>query len=124
MHKRVSVAAILVVAVSLVWLVPHSAADTARIRAAGSSSDGFRWDPSSRTVSKGDTVVWTNPTGKNHTVTAYGGNWSKNTKISPGEKTSRRFTSRGTFKFRCLVRGHSAISDGRCVGMCGKVVVR
>ena len=124
MGKRVPVAAILVVAVSLVWLIPHSGAATSRIKAAGSASSGFRWDPASKTVNKGDTVVWTNPTGKNHTVTAYGGNWSKNTQIAPGQQTSRRFTSRGTFKFRCLVRGHSAISDGRCVGMCGKVVVR
>ena len=124
MTKRVPIAFVVILGVSLVWLLPHSVAGTSRIKAAGSQSDGFRWNPDSRTIGKGDTIVWSNPTGKNHTVSAYGGNWSKNTQIGPGEKTSQKFQKRGTFKFRCLVRGHSTISDGRCVGMCGKVVVR
>ena len=122
--KRTAIALVVVLAVTVAWLVPQSIAATSRIKAAGSSSSGFRWEPTSRTISKGDTIVWTNPTSKRHTVTAYGGNWSKSTTIDPGEKTSKRFRSSGTFRFRCLVRGHSAINDGRCVGMCGTVVVR
>ena len=124
MTKRISIALVAVLSISLLWLTPGSMAARSRIKAAGSQSDGFRWDPASRSIGKGDRIVWTNPTGKNHTVTAYGGNWSKSTQISPGEKTRKRFRKRGTFRFRCLVSGHSTINDGRCVGMCGQVVVR
>lgn len=123
MHKRAVVIVLVAVAMSLLFAGTPSVADTSRIKAAGSSSSGWRWDPASRSISPGDRIVWKNPTGKRHTVTAYGGGWSKSTTIDPGERTSQRFSSRGTYKFRCIVQGHSALNDGRCVGMCGKVVV-
>jgi plastocyanin len=66
-------------------------------------------------------VVWRNPTNKTHTVTAYGRGWSKNVTLSPGERTRHTFRGTGTFKYRCTVEGHSDLSDGKCVGMCGKV---
>lgn len=124
MPTRAAAIVVVVVATSLSFAGSPSVADTSRIRAAGSSSSGWRWDPTSRTISLHDRIVWKNPTGKRHTVTAYGGGWSKSTSLDPGERTSKTFHSRGTFKFRCKVRGHSTINDGRCVGMCGKVVVR
>ena len=124
MSKRVSIAMVLVLGASLMWVMPPSGAATARVKAAGSSSDGFRWDPSTRSINRGDTIVWTNPTGKNHTVSAYGGNWSKSDTIEPGERTNKRFRKRGTFRYRCLVRGHSTLDNGRCVGMCGRIVVQ
>ena len=124
MTKRISIALVTVLAASLAWVAPQSSAATSTIKAAGSESDGFKWKPATRTISKGDTIVWTNPTGKKHTVTAYGGNWGKSTEIRPGEQTSKRFRKRGTFKFRCLTSGHSTLNNGRCVGMCGKVVVQ
>lgn len=124
MRKRVSVPLLVALALSLSWMAAPSIADTSRIKAAGSDSSGWRWDPTSRTISLHDRIVWKNPTGKRHTVTAYGGNWSKDTRIDPGERTGKRFHAKGTYKFRCTTRGHSALNDGRCVGMCGKVVVR
>lgn len=124
MIKKLSIVLVIVVGISVALLVPQSVAAKSKIKAAGSQSDGFRWEPSSRSIAKGDTIVWSNPTGKNHTVSAYGGNWSKNTQIGPGENTKKRFKKGGTFKFRCLVRGHSTLSDGECIGMCGQVVVR
>ena len=123
MPKRVALPLLVVVVMTFSFVGTPSVADTSRIKAAGSSSSGWRWDPTSRTVSLHDKVVWKNPTGKRHTVTAYGGNWSKKASLDPGERTSQIFHSRGTFKFRCMVRGHSTMNDGRCVGMCGKVVV-
>lgn len=124
MTKRITIALVLVLGVSLTWQVPPSVAARSRIKAAGSQSDGFRWDPARRSIGKGDRIVWTNPTGVNHTVSAYRGKWRKNTQIRPGEKTRKRFRKRGTYKFRCLVRGHSTLSNGRCRGMCGKIRVR
>lgn len=124
MSKRISIALVLVLGSSFLWAAPQSMAARSKIKAAGSQSDGFRWEPASVSIAKGDTIVWANPTGKNHTVSSYGGNWSKSTQIGPGENTKKRFKKGGTFKFRCLVRGHSTLSDGRCIGMCGQVVVR
>ena len=124
MRRRAALLSLVVVAVSLSWLAVPSGADTVRFRAAGSEQDGWRWRPDVRTIGKGDRAVWTNPTSKTHTVTSYGGNWSKNTAISSGERTGKKFRRRGTFRFRCVVEGHSALENGRCVGMCGKVVVR
>ena len=124
LRRRVSIALTMVLGLSLAAPVPPSGAARSRLKAAGSASEGFRWDPASRVIGKGDRIVWTNPTGTNHTVTAYRGRWRKNATIRPGERTRKKFRRRGTFKFRCLVRGHSAINNGRCVGMCGKIVVR
>jgi plastocyanin len=105
-------------------LVPAtSLADTKRFRAAGQPGS-FRWEPSVRRIFKRDRIVWTNPTGVSHTVTAYRGRWSKNTLIGPGERTARRFRRAGLYKFRCTIAGHSSLQDGRCSGMCGKVRVR
>ncbi len=124
MGKRSALISAVVVALLLSVLVVPSAGDTSRIRAAGSEDEGWRWRPSDRRISRGDRVVWSNPTSRTHTVTAYGGNWNKNTSISSGERTGKRFRRRGTFRFRCVTEGHSALDNGRCVGMCGKVVVR
>ena len=124
MGRRTAFVATVAVALLLSVLAVPSVGDTSRIRAAGSEADGWRWRPVERIISRGDRIVWTNPTSRTHTVTAYGGNWSKNTAISPGERTSARFRRSGTFRFRCVTQGHSAISNGRCVGMCGRVVVR
>jgi plastocyanin len=110
-------------------LVPAtSLADTKRFRAAGGPGS-FRWEPSVRRIVRRDRIVWTNPTGASHTVTAYRGRWSKNTLISPGERTARRFRRAGLYKFRCTINAgtpaaHSTLQDGRCSGMCGRVRVR
>jgi plastocyanin len=123
MSRRVSITAVLVIALSLAWLVPASVADTVRVRASGSDTYGYRWRPATRHAAQGDKVVWRNPTDRSHTVTAYSNNWNKNTQVGSGERTSKRFRSTGTFKYRCMTQGHSSIADGRCVGMCGKIVV-
>lgn len=122
MSTRVAIVmtALLVAAVGTVGPV---AADTYRVKAAGSESEGWKWRPATVHAAAGDRVVWRNPTDETHTVTAYGRGWSKNVTLSPGERTRKRFRNAGTFKFRCTVQGHSALSDGRCVGMCGKVRV-
>lgn len=120
MSTRVAILATAVL-VAAAWPGGSVAADTFKVRAAGSESSGWTWKPKTHHIATGDKVVWRNPTDKTHTVTAYGRGWSKSVTLSPGERTSQTFRSAGTFKYRCTVQGHSAISDGRCVGMCGKV---
>jgi plastocyanin len=106
-----------VVAVLIVVLMAVTAlAITKRVRA----TPDRRWRPKIADISRGDRVRWTNPTGRTHDVTAYGG-WSFSSVLSPGESVTRTFNSRGTFKFRCV--RHSGIVGGKCQGMCGRVVV-
>jgi plastocyanin len=112
----------------LILAPASSLADTKRFRAAGSPGS-FRWEPSARRIVRGDRIVWSNPTGTSHTVTAYRGRWSKNTLIGPGERTARRFRRAGLYKFRCTINSgtpaaHSTVQDGQCSGMCGRVRVR
>ena len=94
-----------------------------RVKASGSSPDNFKWQPDFRHINKGDRIVWKNPTGATHTVTAYSGDWSKNSSVSSGERTKFRFRKTGTFLYRCTQPGHSSLSGGECNGMCGEIHV-
>lgn len=80
-----------------------------------------RWNPDFVHASWGEKVIWKNPAwqGREHTVTAYGRNWSKDVFLDPGERTSKVFRKRGTYKYRCTL--HSNLSNGNCSGMCGVV---
>lgn len=109
-------------AVSAVVVIPGtSIGETSRFKAAGSPGS-FHWQPTSRTIHKGDRIVWKNPTSASHSVTAYGGGWSKDTTIASGERTHFKFRKAGTFHFRC--KFHSTLTNGACSGMCGTVTVK
>ena len=84
------------------------------------TTTGYRWRPRAVSVAVGTKVVWKAVTGS-HTVTAYKGNWKKNTTIAQGTSTSFVFKTAGVYKFRCTF--HSTLVNGVCSGMCGKVVV-
>lgn len=104
---------------AVVALAAPSLGDTTRIKAV--KRDGkFVWNKDFVSISKGDRVVWKNPTGRNHTVTFYEGA-TKNTTIGPGERTSKKFRTRGAKYYRCTL--HSELNDGECTGMCGHVHV-
>ena len=96
---------------------PTFAASTT-VKATGNDT----WSPSSKTVSKGTKVVWKNPSDDDHNVVSYKGAWSKSSSLAEGGSTSFAFRKGGTFKYRCTL--HSSLNDGKCQGMCGKVVVR
>ena len=126
--KTISRLLVVAITAGLVLTPASSLADTKRFRAAGQPGS-FRWEPTVRRIFKRDRIVWKNPTGISHTVTAYGGRWSKNTLLSPGEKTAKRFRRAGVYKFRCTINAgtpaaHSRLQDGQCSGMCGRVRVR
>ena len=88
----------------------------ATIRGSGTS-----WNPTRTTINAGQTVRW-KAVGSTHTVTSYGGGWSKDTRITAGEATRKTFNNAGTYKFVCTI--HGDVSGGQCIGMCGRVVVR
>ncbi len=109
--------AVATVALSLfAFVLPAQAATTVR----GTCS--LTWSPSSVTISKGGKVTWKAVSCGPHTVTAYSANWTKNTTIPTGSSTSRVFTKKGVFKFRCRI--HSSFVNAVCSGMCGTVKVR
>lgn len=118
--RRILVSALALVA--LVVVAAPSPADTSRVRAKGSPGS-FRWAPDFRHITKGDKIVWKNGTSYTHTVTAYKGDWSKNTTVPAGERTSFKFRKTGQFLFRCTQQGHSSLSGGECNGMCGEIHV-
>ena len=105
----------LVAFAALMPLAP-SGAGTVRVKA----TDNRTFSPATKSVARGTKVVWKNPSGDNHNVSAYSSNWSYSTDISDGP-ASRVFRARGTYKYRCTL--HSRLENGRCEGMCGTIKV-
>ncbi len=113
---------VLSVACVVVFQAP-SLGDTFRVKAAGSPG-AWEWQPASRHISKGDRVVWRNPTSTAHTVRAYSQNWKKDSELdAEGGRTKKRFRKKGTYLYRCMVAGHSSVASGECEGMCGEIHV-
>ena len=109
------------VSAAIVMLVPTAALSATKTVTARSTNT---WGPSRIEINRGDTVRWSNPSSpiRIHTVLAYGGNWSKNVRLNPGDATTQRFREAGTYKFRC--QEHSTKLTGQpCTGMCGVVKV-
>jgi plastocyanin len=104
-------------AVFVLVLAVAGPAQAATVRIRGRAQ---RWPPHSVTISTGTRVVW-KAVDTTHTVTAYRGDWSKNTTLAAGDTTHFTFRNAGTYKFRCTI--HSSIVNGHCEGMCGKIVV-
>jgi plastocyanin len=86
--------------------------------------DGFTYSPKTAHVNKGRRVKWTNAGSVSHTVTFYKkpkGATIKSFSLNPDESKKRLVSKVGVYKYRCMVAGHSSLSDGKCTGMCGKV---
>ena len=79
--------------------MPAAVADTFRVRA----TSGNEWRPDFRHITRGDRIVWKNPTNRTHTVVATSDNWNKSTTLNPGEKTGKRFRRNGTYRYRCTL---------------------
>ena len=112
---RLAVATIATLALVVGPVGAASATVDATVRGSGTS-----WNPARTSIHTGDTVRW-KAVGSTHTVTAYGGNWSKDTRLSAGDTTRKTFNNSGTFKFYCTI--HGDVSGGTCTGMCGRIVV-
>jgi len=79
-----------------------------------------RWTPATLKVAHGVTIHW-HAASLDHTVTAWGGNWTFNKTLNQGATVSRVFGTKGVFHFYCRI--HGAIVNGKCVGMCGTITV-
>ena len=111
--------AVLVASLALAGLIAPAVQSATLVRATfGGGDPAFR--PKRVEINRGTRVVWKSVSGT-HTVTSYGGGWSKNTTISSGERTGFTFNNNGTYRYRCTL--HSDLSAGNCSGMCGRVVV-
>ena len=111
------VVALVLAVVSLTFTVPAGSAVV--VRATFADGSGV-FKPRRVEVARDTRVVWKSVSGT-HTVTAYGGNWSKNVTLSSGETTAKRFTANGVYKYLCTI--HADVVGGVCSGMCGRVVV-
>ncbi len=100
-----------------------SLAESYRVKAVRNAEGNWLWSPDYKGILKGDRIVWKNPATSrvHHTVTAFGGGWSKDVRIDPGETTAKRFRTTGAYFYRC--RNHSTLSNGVCRGMCGHIHV-
>ena len=118
MRSSIRVALVLVLACgALVALPAISEGGKTRIKATSDRT----WNPDFKGVNKGTKVIWKNPQNVTHNVTAYRGDWSKNSDISPGSRTSKVFKKNGAYYYRC--RFHSTLVNGDCNGMCGHIHV-
>lgn len=64
---------------------------------------GSSFTPSSLTIAVGDTVLWTNRDGVNHTVTSNTGTELNSPMLSNGETYQHIFNTNGTFGYHCTV---------------------
>src|SRR5881628_2569932 len=92
MPKRV-LAALLVASFVVLVGAPSAQASAVTVKIVN-----FAFKPANVSVSKGTKVVWKNTSSTTtHSVTAYKGNWSKDTTVLAGSRTSFTFNGTGTF---------------------------
>lgn len=112
MRRTLTLAAAAVLA--LVLAAPAQAGPVIR-------ASGVSWSPATVRVDRGAVVRWRGVSGSHH-LRAYGGNWSFDRSLPAGTTVRRRFNAAGRFRYYCTI--HASVSNGRCTGMCGRVVVR
>lgn len=55
-------------------------------------------------------MTWANDAGIEHTVTSASDNWSKNTTVPSGEKTTHTFSESGVYEVYCTIHGKKDLS--------------
>ncbi|MFI6768042.1 cupredoxin family copper-binding protein [Streptomyces sp. NPDC050355] len=63
----------------------------------------FAFSPSTLTVSKGTTVMWTNNDSAPHTVTSSGSGSLNSPDLESGDSYTFTFNSAGTFSYYCAI---------------------
>jgi plastocyanin len=114
---RARVRAALAVALAVAFILTAVPAEAAPVVVRGHD---VTWSPANVTIVRGGVVRW-RAVHLDHNVYAYGTNWSFGVSIPEGSAAKRRFTRRGTYRFRCTL--HSTLLNGVCSGMCGSVRV-
>jgi plastocyanin len=64
---------------------------------------GFAFNPSTLTIPKGATVIWTNKDSAPHTIISDSGNEIMSDSISKGETFAHTFNIPGTYSYHCSI---------------------
>jgi plastocyanin len=115
--SKLRIAIMVAIGLSLALAPGVTQAGRAKVKA----TDDRTWSPDFKHVIPGTKVIWKNVSNLNHTMTAYGGNWSKNVPLAPDAKTSKKFRKEGVFRYRCSI--HSTLAGDDCTGMCAVIHV-
>jgi plastocyanin len=108
---RTRTAALLLVACALV-LLPAGGAEARGTTHTVSVRDNV-FSPQTISIRRGDKIKWSNTGHRAHTTTSASQLWDNT--MAPGETFTYRFTSPGTFRYRCTIPTHT--------GMTGTVTV-
>jgi plastocyanin len=108
---------------AVVSFVPTPTMAAPKVVKAKSVQDGWVWSPRTLHVSAPKRIKWKNPTNEPHSVRFYKGPL-KGVRflLLDGEAKTRKIKKTDKYKYRCDIPGHSKIRNGKCIGMCGKVV--
>jgi plastocyanin len=108
---------------AVVSFIPTAALAASLVVKAKTVEDGWRWNPKTSHVSAPRKVKWKNPTSEPHSVRFYKGPM-KGVRflLLEGEAKTKKLKKAGRYKYRCDIPGHSKVRNGKCIGMCGKVV--
>ncbi len=72
----------------------------------------FAFNPVTVTISKGQTVTWTNMDSVSHTITSTTGDFDSGL-ISSGKTFSHTFNTAGTFEYSCTI--HPSMQHGKVI---------
>ena len=112
-----------VVMVTALSLVPAAASAGPRVVKAQMAQSNWVWGPKTVHVAAPKQVKWKNSTSEPHSVRFYKGPMKGvRLLVLEGESKTKKVKKAGTHKYRCDIPGHSKLKNGKCVGMCGKVV--
>lgn len=98
--RRRLVAVLIGATLLLVPLAPVHAAPASRVTADVAMRDSF-FSPASISVRRGTRIRWVNQGRTAHTTTSNQGLWDRT--LTPGQTFTRRFSSPGTFGYRCTI---------------------
>ncbi len=75
--------------------------ESGEVKVVSIKMQGYDFSPDKITIAPGTTVKWINAGKHVHTVTDEHQSWDSGN-VNPGEKYSRRFDQKGTFKYYCI----------------------
>ncbi|HJU57582.1 MAG TPA: cupredoxin domain-containing protein [Actinomycetota bacterium] len=103
MKRSIARVLVLVLALSAISeSLPAAAGDTLGVERVRVRIVDNRFRPRSLTIERGTRVRWVNRGSNPHTTTSNRGIWDSGT-LSPGERFTRRFRRRGTFRYHCEI---------------------
>ena len=104
---------------------PAAATAGPRVVKAKMVQANWRWGPKTVHIAAPKRIKWKNSTSEPHSVRFYKGPMKGvRLLILEGKSKTKKVKKAGTHKYRCDIPGHSKLTNGKCIGMCGKVVAK